>query len=257
MRSGTWALHRGLAEGEASGGEATLVLRTKPSCEYGRMHDIGIAYVCTSAVMQPLTLRMSSSPRSLERRDSGRTGGAAHAASPVEPEDFLGCTTPPRSKMQMHATFPAPGGTCAGCASAPAARRSRDDVWTVDLAVPPSACRRDRGCGSVCSTFLFRCDGAESGSEKVNRFRETAVSAVSKVEVAVSGSHTMRTSPFSAAINRVPGTRPIGTAAAEVRVAVRSQQSWTSPAHKLSLALRCRSAPRKHRPCLLRCWIES
>ena len=41
----------------------------------------------------------------------------------------------------------------------------------------------------------------------------------------------MRTSPFSAAIDRVPGTRPIGSGAAEVRVAVRSQQSWRPLQH--------------------------
>ena len=82
-------------------------------------------------------------------------------------------------------------------------------------------------------------DDTDSGSEKVKHFCETAVS---KVEVAVSGSHTMRTSPFSAAIDRVPGTRPIGTAAAEVRVAVRSQQSWTSPAHRaLAAAMHART----------------
>ena len=67
------------------------------------------------------------------------------------------------------------------------------------------------------------------------------------MEVAVSGSHTMRTSPFSAAIDRVPGTRPIGTAADKVRVAVRSQQSWTSPAHR---ALRGDAREDALRPCL-------
>ena len=39
------------------------------------------------------------------------------------------------------------------------------------------------------------------------------------MDVAVSGSYTMRTSPFSAAIDRVPGTRLISPEVVKVRLA--------------------------------------